>query len=157
MIRLEVIATGVKSVVADIHAVGERFRDQRPVLRKVQDEFLGIEERWFDTRGSGTWAPNRPSTIAHKRKHGLDLRVLHAKNSLKRSLTQKHSALSVQRVRMDELEFGSAAATAEMHDKGSPNRKSGGPLPRRRILGIKQSDVRAAQVDIANYVVTGRL
>lgn len=157
VIGLEVITTGVKGAVADLQAVGERFRDQRPVLARVQDKFLEIEERWFDTRGGGTWAPNKPSTIAHKRKHGLDLRVLHAKGSLKRSLTQKRSKFSVQRVRMDEFEFGSAAATAAMHDQGAANRRQGGPLPRRKILGITRGDIHAAQADMANYIVTGRL
>ena len=149
--NVEITTTGTEAASRRFTLVGDRGEDPRPALRVIADDWADREREHFESRGGGRWQPNAPSTIARKRREGLDVRVLHAKGVLMASLTEPRKRFTVRRVRPNMLVFGTSAGVAKLHHKGVPSRK----IPARPLLAIDARAVREAGELVARYVVDG--
>lgn len=147
--KLEIVEFGIREAKARTDAVGERAEDVRPVFRVIREDWRQDQLEHFESRGGGQWKPNAPTTVARKRRQSIDVRVLHAKNVLKDSLTKPRARFAVQRVTTGELRFGTRAGVARIHEQGL------GGLPRRKVVSIDRDDIRRARRKIELYIVDG--
>lgn len=127
--KLEISIFGEKLVSRTLTRFAENADDMRPAFDKIHKFFLKtIETTQFNSQGafSGGWAPLAPSTLAGKRRAGLDPRILHATLRLRKSLTNSTSSDHVYKVTADGMELGSKVPYGRYHQSGTVN------MPQRR-------------------------
>lgn len=119
---------GEKQVSRRLMNVAHDVDDMRPGFDDVHDIFLRIQRQQFRGQGrfSGKWAPLAPSTIAAKASAGLDLRILHATERLRKSLTNKTSADHIYETTKTKMTLGSKVPHGKFHQSGTSR------MPQRR-------------------------
>lgn len=140
-LRFEFEAHGDKLVSREILDMGDRALDARPAFRLIVDDFREFEAARFDSRGEGTWAPDRLSTITAKARSGQDPRVLHATLRLRRSLTKKGAEGSYSRIFPTFMLFGSTVPYAKYLQGGTrfmPPRKPLGFIEAQKVTALKR-------------------
>lgn len=122
-----------------------RFSDSmarpRLIFDVVADELREITHKQFDTEGrhaSGGWKPLADSTVAYKRRRGLDPHILRATNRLMTSLTRKGDPEQILRPSSDSLVFGSTVHYGVFHQSSAPRKR----LPFRPPLALTAADRR---------------
>lgn len=126
--RLSLEAFGEQVFSRELLRIGENAGDMKPAFDEIHTVLMGASRRQFSTQGgySGGWQPLAPSTVAYKRRNGLDRRILHATLRLRNSLTQPSHPDHVYEASADEMFSGSRVPYGGYHQSG------GGNLPRRR-------------------------
>jgi phage gpG-like protein len=114
-------------------------RDASPAFREMANMLRSWERRQFASEGSyasGGWAPLAASTVAQKRRKGLDPRILRATGDLMRSLTQSGDPNADVTIAPLGMTFGTSVPYARYHQTGTRR------MPRRRPLELRDQDRR---------------
>jgi hypothetical protein len=122
---------GTRAFVTRMNAIEWRAHDVSPALQQIRKSFYAAERRRFATLGAGEWAPNAPSTLRRKARHGQDLRPMRATGALYRALTTGHGVGAVNKVSRDEMTLGVRMKKAAVAQRGSGRR-------RRRLIAINR-------------------
>lgn len=133
--RFEFEVHGDKLVSRKLVRFGNRAIDAAPAFRLIADDMRHYETERFDSAGNGTWAPLEASTIAQKARKGLDPRILHATERLRRSLTSDHAPDQELIITPAFMVFGSKVPYAQFHQKGEG-------VPTRKPLGFTEGQKR---------------
>lgn len=124
---LQLAITGDEAAERRLIEMARRTRDPRPVLNRLSDMIRDAQvERFGQNRGMKKLAP---STLARKRREGLDERPLRRTGLLVRSVTVEHAREQIDRIHGDELTFGTSVYYARFHDKGEG-------VPKRRVINL---------------------
>lgn len=135
---------------ARIKVIEARTKNLRPWLDKVAEAVAMAERLNFATHGSlvGGWAPLSPEYGSWKHLHRPGMPLLINTGKLAESLTVKNRL--VLRMGLTSMTLGSDVNYAHFHQYGT--RK----MPRRKVLVVPESVVKAMKKDLAMYVVHGR-
>lgn len=138
--------TGDEEVRHDLLGIGMRAQHLEPVLSFIAGQ---LEQRVADQfdEGQGNWAPLAESTVAHKAREGLDPRILHATESMRRSFTEDDHPDHIEVIGSDELHWGSADPKAGFHQGGTDR------MPARRILDLTPYEMRDYTREIQRYLI----
>jgi phage gpG-like protein len=147
-LEMEVKQRGAGKAAVDVHRVGDRSSDIRRLSEKVRSVYRRSETARFDNRGRGAWPPLAASTRARKAAEGLDPRILHASDTLYRSLTSPRAAGQIDDRKPTEFRFGTTVPYAVFHDVGKG-------LPRRELIELTPSERREVEELIARYISKG--
>ena len=132
----------------------DNVEDARPVFRNLMGTYRKRSSKQFTSQGksgSGGWKPLKPSTVAAKKRAGLDRRILHATLRLRESMTGSHPSDGIRIILPGSMAFGSTVKYAPYHQHGTKN------MPRRRVLELTEAERRADLKTIQRFIVTGRV
>jgi hypothetical protein len=93
-ITIDVNDRGGLAVGAHLKRIGGRAGDLRPAGEAVHQLLMRAIDYQYGRGGPaiGGWKPDAPSTVARKRRLGMDVRVMHETGRLRASLTDaKHA------------------------------------------------------------------
>lgn len=127
----------------------EVVEDMRPAWYVLQQRFLAMERRQFDSEGafgSGGWAPLSPAYARWKAAHYPGQPILQREGDLVASLTEG-PAVAVLEPQL--LVLGSDVEYGHYHQAGA------GHLPRRRPVEFTEAERREWVKVIQRYIVTG--
>jgi phage gpG-like protein len=144
--KIAVEVRGAGKAAVNLHRLGERGADVRPVSEKVRSVYRKSTERRFRTRGEGAWPPLAGSTMERKQRQGLDPRPLRATEKLYRALTSPRAAGQVDVRDRSEFRFGTTLPYARFHDTGS------GGVPRRELIELTPAERREVTKLISGHV-----
>lgn len=151
---IKLSAFGEEQVSREILRVGQHAGDATPAMRVLARFWQHELAANFDSQGShasGGWAPLKPSTVADKRRRGLDPRILHATHALRNSLTRPGAAHSIRVIAPHQAAIGTTVPYARFHQSGTSK------MPRRRPVELS-ADARKRSVKIVQrYIITGAL
>ena len=122
-IVIDVNDAGGLAVGARLKAIGGRAGSLRPAADSVHAMLMRAIDYQYGRGGPavGGWKPDAPSTVARKRRLGLDTRVMHETGRLRASLTNKGHADHVFRVTSQGLVISTAVSYAKhLQDGGRP-------------------------------------
>lgn len=133
-LSLDFLVTGDDVVALELRGLGLRAGDAKPAFALLERAYEENHERWFRSRGSGTWPPLAESTKKRKRKSGLPSAPLYGASSrLHDSLTQ-HTEDSVRFFTDDTFVFGTEVEYARFHRYGTEAMPERNPLVRTVLL-----------------------
>lgn len=146
--------SGEKQISRSIRRWSEHMDDARPVFRDLMKTFRGRAKKQFSSQGSsgsGGWKPLKASTIAAKKRAGLDKKILHATHKLRTSMIAQSSTMGIRIILPGSMGYGSSLKYAPHHQYGTKF------MPRRRVLEFRESERRADLKTIQRFIVTGRV
>lgn len=159
--RLVLEVYGDVQLQRDLLRFNERLTDLTPAWESLADEFLALEKAQFDSQGgfaSGGWAPDAPSTLAYKARHGLDPRVMHATLALRESLTSRGAPGSVRRITPTSMEVGTDVRSPEGFPYAAAHQAPHAPgRKRRRVIELRPVDRERWVKVVQRFVVTGEV
>lgn len=140
-------AKGVGKAVRDLHTVGQRAGDVRPLSDSIRRVYLRSNARTFGTLG---WPALAPSTVERKAKQGLDSRPEIASGALYRSLTAERAKGQTKRKAKSRLRFGSRLFYAAWQ-QGTVTQ------PKRELIKLSHSDLEQIDRLIEEWIAKGRI
>lgn len=141
-------AYGEQLVARQLTRWADRAVDARPAFDAIATQLMAFEDARFEAQGYGTWPPLAASTVAQKRREGLDPRILHATHDLRNSLTRRGDEHQQLIVTDDFLLFGTTLDYAGFHQRGRG-------VPRRRPLQFSEAEKKLAVKTLQRYLATG--
>lgn len=129
--ELKIAIAGDHQAAARLDRLGQKAAHARPVLNRIVDQLIQLEQQRFD---KGRFKRLAPSTRRRKARHHQDPRPLRATGALMRSLTVKHGPNQLLQINNNELVFGTKVHYAVFHatGKGTPKRKPIDVTPKQR-------------------------
>jgi phage gpG-like protein len=132
----------------------DRFKDSLEDPRPLWENLFGYLERaetqQFNAQGKAAkWKPLAESTVAYKKRHGLDRRILHATLAMRKSLTQRGHGDAVRISTLDFMQFGTDVEYAGIHQKG------GGRVPQRRVIDLTETQRREIVKRTQKFLLKG--
>lgn len=128
---IQVRAEGLVRFRANVQRLERKFQTFRKLFEKFGDEFYEAEKRTF---ASAPWVPLSAKYAAQKRKKYGGKPILRATDKLYSSFTRKGAEGNVNRIRINEAEFGSSVSYARFHQFGT------GKMPARPPLALTDQD-----------------
>lgn len=146
--QITIEAKGAVKAGFDLHQLGVRARDVRPLSTKVQAQFRASTKGRFESRGRGSWPPLAESTRARKADEGQRPEVLRMTDKLFRSLTVRGAEGSVQEAKPNEIVYGTRLRYAHLAQKTEHQ-------PLRKIVELRPSEQREITKLIQTYIAKG--
>ena len=138
---------GVPKAVHDLHTVGQRAGDVRPLVDSVRRVYLRSNERNFGKLG---WPALAESTAERKARQGLDSRAEVASGALYRSLTAERAKGQTKRKKKSEFRFGSRLFYAAWQ-QGTKTQ------PARDMIHLSPTDLAQIDAIIERWITQGRV
>ena len=131
---LHFLITGDERVALELKGLAFRAGDASPAFAVLAQQFEENEERWFSTKGSGTWPPLKDATKRRKAREGLPSDpLIGASERLIDSLTGTTSD-SLRYFGDDTMAFGTTVEYARFHRYGTKKMLERNPLARTIML-----------------------
>ena len=131
---LDFMVSGDDVVALELRGLGMRAADASPAFEVLEHEYETAHERWFRTRGSGTWPPLADATKKRKRREGLSSAPLFGKTSRLVDSLSGHTDESVRHFTTDTFVFGTQVPYARFHRHGTTKMPERNPLVRTVFL-----------------------
>lgn len=150
--RFALETLGVQTMDRELVSMSGRIGNMTEAMDDVFALLFRIERKQFDSQGgygSGGWAALAPSTVARKRRLGLDPRILRETGALFKSVTGKAST-NVALPKKDGLVFGTTIEYGRFHQLGTSR------MPARPVVELPESDKREIIKIVQRHIVEGR-
>lgn len=139
---------GTAAATHDLAQLGVRAKDVRKVSQRIRTVYRKSERQRFNARGPG-WPPLAESTVETKRRKGLDLRIMRARDTLADSLIKSRAPQQINERRPDGFRFGTRVRYAYYHEKGM------GRLPVRDLINLTADDRKQIDNILMQFIVEG--
>jgi phage gpG-like protein len=140
--KIAVEQRGAGKAAVDLHKLGVRASDVRPIASKTSRIIAESNERRFQTRGRGRWEPLDPDTSARKSRQGEDPRLLRRTNKLHASLTRPRPS----ETNRTELSFGTDLPYARFVNSGTKW------MPARKLIDLAAPERKEITKVIGGYI-----
>lgn len=150
--RIETEIVGAKSVAIKLREMADRVGNQKVAFSRMLLYMLGIEAKVFSSqgrRGGGSWAQLTEARLEAKLAKHQDLRILHGRNTLLRSLTEIGAPGQVFKVNRLSMVFGTTVTGAEVHQEGDRFVN----IPARPFLEVTKADRSHMRSIVRNHIM----
>lgn len=138
-------------VFARLTAINARGRNVRPWFDKLAKALVATQITNFATKGSlaGGWPPLSPNYGLWKAANKPGRPMMVSSGALLRSVSSRDRL--VQSMTGTTMRIGSDVDYAHFHQNGTRN------MPRRKVVVVPESVVKALKFDLAAYVANGKM
>jgi phage gpG-like protein len=151
MVDLHLVPLETGKLGKELQQWAERAVHLAPAYKAVYADFRRLETETFDKEGPG-WKPLAASTLARKRARGLPEKILHATETLRKSLTVDGAAGAIDRDEGGSLFVGSDIPYGHWHQTGGT---TPGRPPERPPVRITEADKVRWLLIVARYLASG--